>query len=257
MRASPDSKAEMVSQALFGESVEIQAQTGEWSLVRTPDGYAGWVRGDAVVPCDAAAPAKVVTSLIEPVLDGPDGEPRGLLPLGAIVHENAQSSGNTTGPWTRIHFGMAGEAFIRTAALDDPPSRAKPVSTAELAATAKRLLGVPYLWGGRTPFGIDCSGFTQLVYGLHGTVIPRDAYRQAAWEGCRRVDTDDLREGDLLFFGGDADPRRRGITHVGMALDAHRFIHSAGGIGVTISGLSDAPYGRLLRLCARVATTVP
>jgi len=249
MRAAPDARAEVVSQALFGETVQVHAQTGGWALIRTPDGYAGWVRaGSLASPISSGAP-RVVSALLQPILSAPDGGQVSLLPIGSIVHEAA---GDTSGEWARIEFGSSADAYISRGALADPPSKGTPIEAAALVATAKRLIGVPYLWGGRTPFGIDCSGFTQLVYGLHGTVLPRDAYQQAAWERVRPITRDEMRAGDLLFFGGDDDPRRRGITHVGMALDNGRFIHAAGGVGVTVSRVNEEPYRRLLRGCGRV-----
>ncbi|MBM3494460.1 MAG: NlpC/P60 family protein, partial [Armatimonadetes bacterium] len=164
------------------------------------------------------------------------------------------------GAFRPIHFPRRGIAYVRTAAITDLPddgfrchrSEKLRLHRAAVLHDARRLVGVPYLWGGRTPFGIDCSGFTQLVFRLSGVALPRDAYQQADWPGLAPVSESDIAPGDLVFFGGDLDPRGRGITHVGIALEPPLFIHSAGGIGVTISSLLNEPYARNLRRAGRV-----
>jgi hypothetical protein len=110
-------------------------------------------------------------------------------------------------------------------------------------ALAIRFIGTPYLWGGTTPFGFDCSGFVQRIYSLLNVTLPRDAYVQARSPlGGTLGPEQPLRAGDLVFFCGRSDPRRRGITHVGMALDAERFIHAYGRRGVTITRCDDPVY---------------
>jgi gamma-D-glutamyl-L-lysine dipeptidyl-peptidase len=123
----------------------------------------------------------------------------------------------------------------------------------EIAATAKRFVGVPYLWGGASPFGLDCSGFVQMVHKLHGVLLPRDAYLQAQDNSFRDVKPEVVMAGDLLFFGSAQDAlSERSITHVGIALAGGRFIHSSGGAGVNISEISDPYYAPMLRMARRL-----
>ena len=126
----------------------------------------------------------------------------------------------------------------------------KPLTIDESIALAKRFLGLPYLWGGRSSYGYDCSGFTQMLVRSRGINMPRDADLQAAWEGIAAVDRKELRAGDLLFFGGSADK----ITHTGMYIGGGEFIHDTtnGHPVIQISRLDDQPWTRLLVACRRV-----
>ena len=100
-----------------------------------------------------------------------------------------------------------------------PPRRGAPE---DLVATARRFLGVPYLWGGMTVHGLDCSGFVSQVYRANGVVLPRDADLQFEDPTAAAVDRSALQPGDLVFFGKDA----KHITHVGMSLGGARFINA-------------------------------
>ncbi|HYE58275.1 MAG TPA: C40 family peptidase, partial [Rhodothermales bacterium] len=104
-----------------------------------------------------------------------------------------------------------------------------------LVSTAKTLLGAPYLWGGTSTKGMDCSGFTKTVYLLHGLILPRDANQQAdAGEAVDDAgDFSKLQPGDLLFFGRKAqEGRAESIVHVGMWIGGGEFIHAAGRVRI-------------------------
>ena len=91
---------------------------------------------------------------------------------------------------------------------------------AEVVEFSRRFVGLPYLWGGTSTFGYDCSGFTQMLCRRRGVLIPRDASQQAAWTGMVPVTRDQLRPGDLLYFGESPDK----IIHTGMYLGNGEFI---------------------------------
>ena len=117
---------------------------------------------------------------------------------------------------------------------------------------AQLFLGTPYLWGGGSSFGFDCSGFVQRIYRHFGIVLPRDAHLQATsplLEGVPEGST--FRAGDLLFFGSEQDPEQRGITHVGMALNAEIFIHASSREGVTTTPIQNAYYERTFKTARR------
>jgi cell wall-associated NlpC family hydrolase len=126
----------------------------------------------------------------------------------------------------------------------------KPLTIPESIELAKRFLGFPYLWGGRSSFGFDCSGFTQMLVRARGINMPRDADQQAAWTGVVAIDRKDLQPGDLLFFGSSA----KEITHTGMFIGDGQFIHDTtnGHPVVQISRLDDDPWTKLLVATRRV-----
>ncbi len=107
----------------------------------------------------------------------------------------------------------------------------------QIVATAKKYIGVPYLWAGNSPDGFDCSGFTQYVFGKHGISLNRtttDQYRQGSF-----VPKSDLRAGDLVFF---QNTYKAGISHVGIYIGNGQFIHVSSSRGVVISSLSESYY---------------
>ncbi len=240
MRAEPDSDAEQVSQALFGEKGRVIEEQDRWVLMETHEPYRGWVLR-AHVASDARTTGKPmrVQALFAPARTAPSdsAEMVTLLPLGVEVGACAED-----GRYVAIDVPERGRLYVRAADLEggDVP---RPEPTGQnLVAAGMQLRGVPYLWGGRSPFGIDCSGFTQRCHALCGVVTPRDANQQADWSCMEPVERGGLAAGDLVFFAGGGDPHGRTISHVGMALDGHRFIHSRGGYGVTVNALSDAPF---------------
>ncbi len=125
----------------------------------------------------------------------------------------------------------------------------------DLVETSKKLMGLPYLWGGTSPKGVDCSGFTKTVYFLNGMVIPRDASQQV--HTGKLIDTtknfQNLIPGDLLFFGRPAtDSTSERVVHVGMWIGDNQFIHSMGDVHIstmdsTSSDFDEYNYNRYLR----------
>ena len=149
--------------------------------------------------------------------------------------------------WLQIRLPGKTTAWIQSSDVVADP---KPLTIPESIDLAKRLLGLPYLWGGTSSFGFDCSGFTQMLVRVRGVTMPRDADKQAAWTGAISVDRNDLQPGDLLFFGASV----RSVTHTGMYIGDGQFIQATtnGHPAIQISSLNDDPWTRLLVASRRV-----
>lgn len=210
MQAEPRVASEQVSQTLSGHRLELLEQRDPWYRVRSADGYAGWVHRGYLSAPDAPEPEREGGRLsLGCRVRSRDGRRRAL-PLGAVVDDDAAVESGSA-----IPAAARAERFPRDAAA--------------IARSAQELFeGAPYEWGGITPWGADCSGFTQMIFGLHGVPLPRDASQQAGAgqpvpDGARG-----LRSADLLFFSDRSDG---GITHVAIALDGDRIAHLALGRG--------------------------
>jgi len=236
VRRGPDSGTEQITQLLIGEAVRVLDERQGWLLVRSEhDGYLGWSRAGALHLCDEQtvtkyqAAAKWLMSVpLAPAYDGPARSAGmiGQLPFGARLVP-VETTPNFV--WLRLPDGRV----WWVAQADGLPKVQHPRPTsAGIAATlerVRRLVGTPYLWGGRSPFGYDCSGLAQAFYRFMGVFIPRDADQQFA-AGAPVDGTP--QPGDLLFFGGDdddlIDPRHAHITHVAISLGGDDIIHANG-----------------------------
>jgi gamma-D-glutamyl-L-lysine dipeptidyl-peptidase len=215
LRKAPAHEAEMTSQLLFGETVQITETVGSlWYLVKgTHDGYTGWCQQSHVV----LAEMPVNTA---PLLAA--GWHNTLLYTGIPMQVPYGSS------LTGFEDGKAtwgGDVLGFTGASWDPAAAVKDTST--IVALANTFINTAYLWGGRSVFGVDCSGFTQTVFRFLGMALPRDAHQQAL----AGTDVDFLQQvrcGDLAFFDDEAGR----IIHVGLLLNDGEIIHAAGKVRI-------------------------
>lgn len=249
MLAEPDGRSERISQAIFGETAELGDSRSEFSEVTTPDGYRGWILSSqlSILETGERYPnpvrAVMVASLFLPLFREPDGrsERVALLTLGSVV-EVAES--DDAGAYSHVRLPDGRVAFTESAALIMP----KYPDTASIGPNAlvvgRGMIGVPYLWGGRTTFGLDCSGFVQRVFFLCGKILPRDARQQYDCADLEPVGREDTRAGDLIFFAGHSDPRERGITHVGLAQGDGRVLHASSARGVAPTTMEEALQNR-------------
>ena len=223
LRASPRDDAELVDQLHFHEMARVLGSRDGWHYVQAQDHYFGWIHDGLVHVMPGSGVGRLVGTVLAPIRRAPDGaaETVGHLPAGTPL--STEQSDPPDGPWvwTIVCDRREPEGAVRGyVSLEDAAELAalphRPPEPADLIATARAFLGTPYLWGGTSGLGIDCSGLVQQVYRLNGVGLDRDADQQAL-EG-RPVDTPSA--GDLLFFGSPA------VTHVAMSLGGDDFIHA-------------------------------
>lgn len=255
MYSGPSDQKDVVSQALYGSNVKLLVARGEWSRIQTDDHYRGWTpsRYLRLIQIGSGYATSGKTVQVESLFanlyretDVTRHKPVITIPFESRVEVIAEGTGENEG-WLRVRLPDQRTAWVQAGDVVSDP---KPLTIPESIELAKRFLGLPYLWGGRSTFGYDCSGFTQMLVRSRGIQMPRDTDLQAAWSGVVAVDRKDLQPGDLLFFGSSA----KNITHAGMYIGDGQFIHAAirGHPVVQISRLDDDPWTRRLVACRRV-----
>ena len=265
MYSHASEKSDVVSQAIYGSNVTLLVARGEWSRIQTADRYRGWVPsrhlrilliGNGYA---TSGPTVQVQSLFANIYNEPDvtvHKPVVTVPFETRLEVATEDVKQTKKPakkkvipegWLQVRLPVLENAWIQTGDVVTDP---KPLSIPESIELGKRFLGIPYLWGGTTSFGFDCSGLTQMLVRARGIIMPRDADKQAAWSGVKPVERKDLQAGDLLFFGSSA----KNIDHTGMYIGDGEFIQdtTTGHPVVQISKLDDEPWTRLLVACRRV-----
>lgn len=234
MRMEPDHRSEMVSQILFGEYAQIIEEYKNWVKIRLEfDGYKGWVEREIPEPSPDPVQEKLIIS--RPLITAGNNGQSVYLPAGAEIP--LPDKGGI--------FRFSNQEFHLKGRFTGPNEK--------ITAIAGKFEYAPYLWGGRTVFGIDCSGFVQLVHKIRGITLPRDASQQEE-TGMLLKSCDELREGDLMFFTNEKDS----ITHVGIYLGNKRIIHASKSVRtdtVDEKGIYNKElkkYSHLLHSCKRV-----
>lgn len=237
IRSEPRHSAELSTQATLGTILRVHKEQDGWFLVQTPDDYFGWLDAGGFAPMTREAlrvwkeADKVVYlpdfgfSLARP---NPDARPVSDLLAGNILELLEEK-----GDYVRVAYPDGRSAFIPaedTAGYEAWLSSRRPRADAILT-TAQTFLGRPYLWGGASGKGVDCSGYTKTVFYLNGLLLPRDASQQVHTGVELETDStfSNLQPGDLLFFGRKAteeQPER--IVHVAIYMGEGKIIHSSG-----------------------------
>ncbi|GAA4021264.1 C40 family peptidase [Deinococcus rubellus] len=230
LHARPDLTSPQVTEALPGEALEVVVRRADgWAWLRTrADGYLGFARTAGVV-AHAPADPLAVTALrghvyAQPSIKSPLVSE---LCLGAQVSAAGDEVTEHGRRWRPVEGGGGNGGWVQAVCFE-------PLPDADPAALALRFLAAPYVWGGRSAWGLDCSGLAQLVFGVFGQRLPRDADQQQA----ALTVVDSARRSDLAFFPG----------HVGIMLDGKKMVHAnAGWMAVSVETLGEGEYGKRLQ----------
>lgn len=220
VRAEASERSEMVNQLLFGETFEIIDSIGEWKVARgSLDKYEGFINEKQIL--------SVTESEYQRLNNASHVFPKELVSEVTEINSNSCFNILFGSPLPGFSDGKMKVGDREYHFKSESIAQAKEINSDELITTAKKYLGAPYLWGGRSPFGIDCSGFMQVVFNIHGVTLNRDASYQAK-QGTTLILISEAEPGDLAFF----DNEEGQITHVGMIIENETIIHASGQVRI-------------------------
>jgi hypothetical protein len=245
-RREPSDKSEIVTQLLFGEHFEVLESLGTWRRIRNAyDDYDCWLDHKQFLPIEQHTYDILNSTEIFCTNE-----------LIQVITEHKTSMlfpvvlGSSLPNFDNGECAVENNSFIYDGAFVNGHL---PFTKNGIVDTAMLYLNAPYLWGGRSPFGIDCSGLTQVVYKLNGIRLKRDAYQQAE-QGETLSFVEEAEPGDLAFF--DNDEGR--IVHVGIVMDNHKIIHASGKVRIDsfdhqgIYNHEKRDYSHRLRILKRI-----
>jgi hypothetical protein len=279
--ADATSSSKVVTQAIMGDTVEVVRESSGFCSVTTGDRYQGWIAADFIVP-DWDRSDFLTTSIATLFADiyGSPNVQAELISKLVVSSRVTLAHGATVGDFIPLMLPDKSIGYVHNVCLDithDKPEAATELADpkvrrsididslkrqimrqvgARAVEVGGRLIGTPYLWGGCTPFGIDCSGFVQLSYKLSGLQLLRDAdlqFHDRRFERCdggQSLDDSDLLAGDLVAF---REPDADKITHIGMATGDGRFIHASWGRWVMMEPCSSERYARIFSGAVRLS----
>ena len=205
MRKKPSDKSEMINQILFGENFKILTKNKTWSYIElTHDQYKGWIDNKQYNILDI--PKYTYNISTKKYCNISIDKIQQTLIMGSLVPTNKL---------VNHKFKIQNKLNFNTLDFENG-----------FIKISKKYLNAPYLWGGRSPLGIDCSGYTQMVYRFFGKNLPRDSYDQAK-KGRKISNITKIKTGDLAFFS-----TKKSITHVGIILPNHQIIHASGKVRI-------------------------
>lgn len=241
LRSQPKHSAELATQATLGTPVGILKENDGWYLIQTPDKYLSWVDAAGIALMDKQAINNWYLSkkaVFTPLTGYVYGDKDEASLVSDLIAGNILEIEEEGPDYHKVKLPDGRSGFVKTPLLSPYEEwiATRNTTAANLLTTAKSMMGSPYLWGGTSIKGMDCSGFTKTIFFLNGQIIPRDASQQIleGEEVDRDKNWDNLQVGDLLFFGvpATADSRER-VVHVGMWIGNKAFIHSRGRVRIS------------------------
>ena len=236
VRQEPSEGGEQLTQLLFGEVCEVLDRLPRWTKIRsTIDGQEGWVDFKMLTPSSSLSPltsnlpATVVATPMAIATDMETSEEL-MLTLGTRLPNYAHGTFEVLGKQYLINPSSVNTALSTASIASDLPSTGAnaDLQRSDLITIAQSLLNAPYLWGGKNAMGMDCSGFTQVVYATQGINLLRNA-REQMTQGTLVPALAEALPGDLAFFDhADRDPKATNISHVGLLLSPTEIIHCSG-----------------------------
>jgi gamma-D-glutamyl-L-lysine dipeptidyl-peptidase len=231
MRKEPAHRSEMVSQLLFGEYVEILEEDENFVRVKCLyDGYEGWVQANQLTRVgEVLTTSKYISSWIEEIsINGRNKN----IPMCSSVYSTEQ--GKVLFGQAEVNYFMDDDSFWNSSEMKMTKSSLKEVY--------KKFMDTPYLWGGKSVFGIDCSGFVQQVFKMFGVKLLRDAYLQAE-QGVTIANLTETKLGDLAFFQNENGK----VIHVGIIFENNQIVHASGKVRIDMidkNGIVNSETGK-------------
>jgi hypothetical protein len=250
MRLMPDYEAPLETQELMGTIVKVSGEKGYWREIESPQPYTAWCTEKGIIEMSPeeieaykAAPKCIFTRLYGHLYERPSASSETICDLigGDVMRLSApgtKRSGSYRRGWTQVMLPSGKSGWVRSEEIR-PHSGFRSIVKGEgnsdsisnhemekIISTALTLKGVPYLWGGMTPKGVDCSGLVRWSYLMNGILLPRNASQMVHCGDA--VSLDNLQRGDLVFFGTPAqDGKPQRVTHVGIYIGSGKIIHSS------------------------------
>ena len=250
LRAQPKHSAELVTQTLMGMPLKIyEAQNGFYH-VKTPEGYYAWVDAAGIIVLSRqefkewlVKPKIIITAQCGKIYKTPHTD---AVPVSDYVLNDVFALKEMLDDYALVEYSDGRSGFLKKdvfLTFEQFEENNKKAGADDLIYEAKQFLGLPYLWGGTSSKGLDCSGFTKTVYAQLGYLLPRDASQQAKIGQAVQITSDfsQLKSGDLLFFGHQKNGMDK-ITHVAIYMGNGRIIHATGEVKIESLNRNDKDF---------------